>query len=150
MAEGGGEKERGQDFWTFLPQNLRLIGHRAVVDGWFIFCRMTPALVDEQLGVTEGGLHFSYDYLTDASEPVTLDISGFLSAGSGPLDLTPRAVLLALERLLRLPFHQVPAPPTDLKLHRLPPSQRRKLEEARRLLDNAAVISRKSYARPGN
>lgn len=117
-------------FWTFVVRGLTTDGATALVRGWFVVCRVRSIDDPEERSLLRFDQYLTFEYLTPHDQPVELDVTAFVAAGTKVDDLSPRTIVTALSALFVHPFQPIPPAPTSLPLHRLPPSQRTKMKAA--------------------
>jgi len=117
-------------FWTFLIKGMSFAGNQATATGWFVF--VTISVADPVDITATAPKRMELQYLTPPDQPVSLDLTQFIPETVSMQDISPKAVMDYLTQMLSNPFKQIPRAPIDLPMHRVPPSQRRKVEEQAR------------------
>lgn len=125
----GAEPKTRKDFWSFIIKGTRTEGSTAFVTGWFVICRIESPDKDAVIPPAADQV-FHFDYLTPLNDPVELDVSSFMPPRTTVETISAGRIMQSLERLFGLPFQGVPKAPVTVPLHRMPPSRRRKLEQA--------------------
>jgi hypothetical protein len=114
-------------FWTFLIKGMSFAGNQASATGWFVFVTITVAEPSDITATSPKRMDLQY--LTPPDQPVSLDLTQFIPETVTMQDISPKAIMDYLTQLFSSPFKQIPKAPIDLPMHRIPPSQRRKMEE---------------------
>lgn len=117
-------------FWTFLIKGMSFAGNQASATGWFVFVTISVAEPSDPTATT--AKRMDLQYLTPPDQPVSLDLTQFIPETVTMQDISPKAIMEYLTQLFSAPFKQIPKAPIDLPMHRVPPSQRRKIEEQMR------------------
>lgn len=111
------------NFWTFLPNEIKISNNELVVSGWFSFMTVTN-LSNDQGG---GEPIIQTDVLQPSETPVSFKVPQRLL--KKPVDqICAKDVIDVLTTLFKLPFRDIPAAPS-LKPVGGPPSKRNKKPE---------------------
>lgn len=126
------ETRERRSFWTFIVKNIAF-GMRASEDGAFRnILSVTGHFVMATINLENREYDMSLHYLTPMDEPMTFDVPPHILAGRLPDDITSNDVLEGFVKIFSKPFSIIGPPPTDVPIHRIPPSKRNKLERAQK------------------
>ena len=115
--------------WTFIPTKIEVASGKLNVAGNFAF--MTMSYIEDPQDPTLGKQpHLDVHYLTEHGAPVTLTLPYDVLGDTRIDEMSAKDVLEKLQEMFSTPFEGVPKAPTDLPLHRIPPSKRQKIQEA--------------------
>lgn len=104
-------------FWTFIPQGFSVTNGAVVATGWFSFISI------KQEAQEKGG-HEPQIYTNILTEnPITVKLPDFLIKKQID-EICSRDIIEALTTLFKLPFNEIPKPPTDTKSN-IRPSKRK-------------------------
>ena len=126
--------------WTFLVNSVTLAGAGVTVSGNFVLFEYG---LDESADPRGQEPKFSMHYLTKAEEPVTFELPKWMFQGKvSSLDaVCAKDVEDLLKEIFTDGYDYVPTPPSELPLHKAPPSWRDAMVQASETTKNSRTLN---------